>query len=104
MANKRPDTDRGRVETIELSKVIIFNGKRITKVIIEIDHINHGLNDDKSGLKVAKRTDFSARTSKNSFIFSMGNILRLKIIRAKFLNLVSRLIVLLKADFTGSYL
>lgn len=61
MASQRPAKERGRIETIELSKVITFNGNKITRAIIEIDHINHGLNDDKTGLKDSKRTNFSLK-------------------------------------------
>jgi len=61
MASKSPAKERGRIETINLSRAIVFNGNKITKAVIEIDHINHGLNDEKTGLKVSKRTNFSVK-------------------------------------------
>lgn len=52
---------RGRIEKIRLSKLIVFNGYKILEAVIEIDHINKGL-DEKSGqLKKRSRTNFTVR-------------------------------------------
>ena len=50
---------RGRVETITLKKTIVFNSNKITTAVIEIDHINFGLNKKTHGLNNKRRSDFS---------------------------------------------
>lgn len=62
MAKKQgPIVDRGRVETINLRKSISFNGTSITMAVIEIDHINYGINKKTKSLNVKKRTSFTIR-------------------------------------------
>lgn len=61
MAKKKPNYNRGRVEKIDLSKPIIFNGNVIDKAVIEIDHINYGLNKRTLELNKSKRTNFTIR-------------------------------------------
>ena len=51
---------RGRIEKIKLKKSIKINSYTISKALIEIDHINNGL--DKSGrLKNSKRSNFTIK-------------------------------------------
>jgi hypothetical protein len=51
---------KGRVEEIKLKRIIKFNSYEISKALIEIDHINFGL--DKLGrLKKIRRTNFSIK-------------------------------------------
>ncbi len=59
MATKKPETDRGHIEEVKISKPIIFNGNEITDLKIEIDHINHGINKKTKRLNVKKRTNFT---------------------------------------------
>jgi len=50
------------VSVKKLIKPIVFNGKMITHIHVELDHINSGLSKDdtgKSKLKDSKRTNFS---------------------------------------------
>lgn len=61
MAKKKPDYDRGRIETIDLKRSIVFNGNTINKAVIEIDHINYGLNSKTRALNTKKRTSFTVR-------------------------------------------
>jgi len=61
MAKKKPDYDRGRIETIDLKRSIVFNGNTIKKAVIEIDHINYGLNSKTRALNTKKRTSFTVR-------------------------------------------
>jgi len=57
---KSPEkTNRGRIEEIELKKPITFNSNRITRAVIEIDHINYGLNKKTKSLNKKPRTNFS---------------------------------------------
>lgn len=56
---KRTPASRGRIETVKLKKALLFNGSRITKAIIEIDHINHGLDPKTKQLNKTKRSNFS---------------------------------------------
>lgn len=52
--------ERGRVEEIKLKKTIKLNSYQISKALIEIDHINFGL--DKLGrLKKMRRTSFTVK-------------------------------------------
>lgn len=53
--------NRGKIETIKLKRAIVLNGAEITRAIIEIDHVNYGL-DSKTGLlKKTKRSQFTVR-------------------------------------------
>lgn len=53
-----PKTDRGTVKTINLKKPITFNGNEIKRAVVEIDHINYGL-DSTGNLKKKKRSNFT---------------------------------------------
>lgn len=59
MANKKPETDRGRIEDVSIQKPILFNGNAITKLKIELDHINYGINKSTKKLNTKKRTNFT---------------------------------------------
>lgn len=50
---------RGRIENIKLSRPISFNDKLIFRAVIEIDHINFGLNEKTNDLKKKRRSRFS---------------------------------------------
>jgi hypothetical protein len=60
-SKKKPEIDRGRVETNTLKRSISFNGNAISKAIIEIDHINHGINKKTRKLNDNKRTSFTVK-------------------------------------------
>lgn len=51
--------DRGIINTIKLKSAIIFNGQKVKKAIIELDHINYGLNSRTKKLNTRKRSNFS---------------------------------------------
>lgn len=51
--------DRGAVNTLKLKSAILFNGNKVTTAIIELDHINYGLNSKTKSLNTKKRTNFS---------------------------------------------
>src|ERR1700728_860519 len=59
MGNRKTKVDRGRIARIKLKKPLSYNSNSITEAIIEIDHINHGLDKKTGGLNVKKRTSFS---------------------------------------------
>lgn len=61
MAKKKPGYDRGKIETIYLKRSITFNRNTIKKAIIEIDHINYGLNSKTRALNTKKRTSFTVK-------------------------------------------
>ncbi len=61
MAKKKPDYNRGRVEIIDLKKPITLNGNIIEKAIVEIDHINYGLNGKTRKLNSKKRMNFTIK-------------------------------------------
>lgn len=61
MAKKKPDYERGKIETISLARRISFNGKVIKKAVIEIDHINYGLNRKTRALNKTQRTNFKIK-------------------------------------------
>jgi hypothetical protein len=52
-------SDRGIINTVKLKSAIVLNGHKITKAIIELDHINYGLNSKTKKLNTAKRSNFS---------------------------------------------
>jgi uncharacterized protein YifE (UPF0438 family) len=51
--------NRGKISTIILKTPIIFNGHKIVKAVIELDHINYGLNSKTKELNIKKRSNFS---------------------------------------------
>ncbi len=57
--SKGNNKDRGVIETLSLKKTIFFNSNKITAAIIEIDHINYGLDKKTKKLKTIRRTSFS---------------------------------------------
>ncbi|MFN7825675.1 MAG: hypothetical protein ACK5P6_09970 [Pseudobdellovibrionaceae bacterium] len=59
MGNRGREFDRGKIENISFKKALNFNGNLIMKAVIEIDHINHGLNKKTGELNPKKRTNFS---------------------------------------------
>lgn len=61
MAKKKPEVDRGRIENVTIDKPIVFNGNAITSLIIEIDHINHGINTRTRKLNKRARTNFTIK-------------------------------------------
>jgi hypothetical protein len=56
---KAKKKDRGRVERCALKQPIIFNSNTIVTAVIEIDHINFGLDKKTKELKEKRRTNFS---------------------------------------------
>jgi hypothetical protein len=54
-----PGFDRGRIERIKLKKSLNLNGNVITDAVIEIDHINFGLNKKTRKLNEKRRTNFT---------------------------------------------
>jgi hypothetical protein len=59
MAPKPPETDRGRIEAVKLSKPILLNGNAVTELKIEIDHINFGINKKTKKLNTSRRMNFT---------------------------------------------
>lgn len=57
-ASKR-DFDRGRIETVTLKRPFTFNGSEISQAIIEIDHINFGLDRRTLKLNTKRRSGFT---------------------------------------------
>lgn len=53
------DFDRGRIETVTLKKPFTFNGSEISQAIIEIDHINFGLDRKTLKLNAKRRSNFT---------------------------------------------
>lgn len=56
---KQRDFERGSIQELYLKKLFTFNGVPITKAIIEIDHINYGLDRKTFKLNKKKRSNFS---------------------------------------------
>lgn len=51
--------ERGRVETFNLERPFVLNDNIIAVAIVEIDHINYGLNKVTRKLNTVRRTHFS---------------------------------------------
>lgn len=63
---------RGRVETIKLKKPIVFNSDVVTTAVIEIDHINFGLNKKTGMLNTKARTRFTIGDVENFLMLLDG--------------------------------
>ncbi|MBC7458165.1 MAG: hypothetical protein H7235_07805 [Bdellovibrionaceae bacterium] len=61
MKSKGQSTDRGRVEIVVLKHPFTFNGQMIKRAIVEIDHINFGIDKRTFKLNATKRTNFSIK-------------------------------------------
>lgn len=59
MTGDKSSNSRGRVEELVLGRSFTFNGCTINRAVIEIDHINFGLNKKTRRLNDKARTDFS---------------------------------------------
>jgi hypothetical protein len=57
--NKGKKQIRGRIESVTLKKPIVFNSNKITTALIEIDHINYGLDRKTTELNKNRRSNFS---------------------------------------------
>lgn len=53
------DFDRGRIETIKLKRPITLNENLIKSAVVEIDHINFGLDKKTEKLNLKRRSNFS---------------------------------------------
>jgi hypothetical protein len=53
--------DRGQIDTITLETPFWLNSQLIKTAVVEIDHINFGLNTKTKTLNAKKRTDFSTQ-------------------------------------------
>jgi hypothetical protein len=53
------NSQRGKINNVKLKSAIVFNGHKITKAVIELDHINYGLNSKTGQLNSKKRSNFS---------------------------------------------
>ena len=72
MKQVKHDYNRGKIETVRLKKSLVFNSNLIKEAIIEIDHINYGLNKKSRGLNVKKRSNFSISEVENFLILLDG--------------------------------
>ena len=55
----KADYDRGKIEAIALKNSFTFNGSLISKAIIQIDHINYGLDKSTNKLNTKRRSNFT---------------------------------------------
>jgi hypothetical protein len=59
MADKKSDYDRGQIVEIKLKRPIILNENVVARAIVEIDHINYGLDRKTRKLNRNKRSSFT---------------------------------------------
>lgn len=64
--------ERGRIEKVTLKKPFVFNGVQITEAIIEIDHINFGLDKKTLKLNQKQRCNFTV-TDIQEFLFMLND-------------------------------
>ncbi len=57
----KKDAKRGRIVAIILKREIKFNGYSISEAVIEIDHINYGMNPKTGKLNTRARTNFTVK-------------------------------------------
>ena len=67
-----PKSERGRIEKVTLKKPFVFNGVQITEAIIEIDHINFGLNKKTLKLNQKQRSNFTVADIQE-FLFMLND-------------------------------
>lgn len=89
---------RGRVEEIKLKKSIVFNGNKITRAVIEIDHINFGL-DGAGKLKKTKRTNFSVSDIEKFILLLHGE----NIVSSKYKGKVSQFDIRINCPVKGKF-
>ena len=63
-------SNRGEVYLFRLTRVILFNGQVIEEVIVELDHINYGLNKKTGKLNKKRRLNFTLKDIEK-FIFML---------------------------------
>ena len=56
---KKDQIDRGRIAHVKLKRPVVLNSLTITEAIIEIDHINFGINKNNHKLNAHRRTNFT---------------------------------------------
>jgi hypothetical protein len=75
MGKGSPRVDRGQIKEVTLKKPITLNGNVIKKAIIEIDHINHGLNPKTKSLNQKKRSNFTVNDVEKFILMLDGEYL-----------------------------
>lgn len=74
---------RGRTVHVALKQPFTLNGNRITEAMIEIDHINFGINKKTFNLNDKKRSDFSTSDIEKFLTMLDGEYLGYKMISGK---------------------
>lgn len=75
--------ERGQIKSITLKKAIIFNGKVIKKAVVEIDHINFGIDKRTKKLNKNRRTNFTINDIEKFIIMLNGEYLFHKSFRGR---------------------
>jgi len=91
--------DRGQIKEITLKRQITFNGNIIKKAVIEIDHINFGLNSKTKSLNKKKRTTFTVKDIEKFLIMLDGEYVAAK----KFRGRISRFEVKIDCPVVGRF-
>lgn len=98
--SKKADYERGRVLKVPLQRTFVFNGNDIKTAMIEIDHINYGLNAKTKGLNKKKRTNFKASDVERFLILLDGENIAARDYRGK----ISRFEVRIDCPVPGKFL
>lgn len=99
MGKVSPKVDRGQIKKVTLKKQITFNGNTIRKAVIEIDHINYGLNPKTKSLNQRKRTDFTVNDIEQFLMMLDGDYIAAKGFRGR----VSRFEVKIDCPVPGRF-
>lgn len=93
------EVNRGQIKKISLRKPIIFNGNAIKKAVIEIDHINYGLNPKTKILNNRKRTNFTVNDIERFLILLDGEYIAARDYRGR----VSRFEIRIDCPIAGRF-
>ncbi|MBC7458498.1 MAG: hypothetical protein H7235_09480 [Bdellovibrionaceae bacterium] len=99
MKKVSPEVDRGQIKEITLKRQITFNGSVIKKAVIEIDHINYGLNSKTKSLNEKKRSNFAINDIEKFLIMFDGEYVAAKGFRGR----VSRFEVKIDCPVPGRF-
>ena len=96
---KKTRAKRGQVDTIKLKKPIVFNFCVITTAIIEIDHINYGLNKRTGQLNKKARSNFTTNDIEKFIMLLDGEY----IIADRYIGRSSRFVFRIDSPIQGKF-
>ena len=94
-------SNRGRIEHIKLKQPFVLNSNSITEAVIEIDHINFGLNPKTGTLNKSRRTNFSVADIEKFLMLLNGEYIAARDYKGKVSRFEIRINCPIKGQFSG---